>query len=483
MDIIQERIRYIYKECRKVGITHWGAIGLLGNLQGETSDFDPKSLETMYKNRFKLTDDEYVRRADAGEKVYNDKTFIFDSAGFGIAQWTWWERKKGLLEFAKQYGRSVGDLDVQVLYMFTEMKNRYTKTWQTLTTTNSYVAAVKICVTEYEKPANAQDAIYKRTNYAEELLSLITEDFLQDNETEEKPNDAPAIPSTPPTIETSKINRIDVIKLALSQVGYKEKRTNENLDDFTANAGINNYTKYARDLDAIANFYNGEKQGFAWCDIFVDWCFITVYGVLEGLNLLCQKQGGSGAGCTYSMQYFQAKGQFIKRKDGKPQVGDQIFFGSGLSNSNHTGLVYAVDDNKVYTIEGNTTDSASVVAEGTSVLKKSYSLSHGSIIGYGRPNWQDGYTGNGFEITLTPPAEETPKEEEKPAVTLPAEEIPKEEEKPVTPPVVEEKEPIIEEIPEIDENLNETETLSLILKVLISMKNLLVQILEKLNLK
>ena len=37
----------------------------------------------------------------------------------------------------------------------------------------------------------------------------------------------------------------DVLKIALAEVGYLEKRSNADLDSKTANAGSNNYTKYA----------------------------------------------------------------------------------------------------------------------------------------------------------------------------------------------------------------------------------------------
>ena len=71
----------------------------------------------------------------------------------------------------------------------------------------------------------------------------------------------------------------DVIKIALDEVGYLEKESNKSLDSNTANAGDENYTKYARDLDKISDFYNGKKNGYAWCDVFVDWCFVQAFGV------------------------------------------------------------------------------------------------------------------------------------------------------------------------------------------------------------
>lgn len=169
-----------------------------------------------------------------------------------------------------------------------------------------------------------------------------------------------------------------VIDVAISQIGYHEKATNADLDDFKANSGDANWNKYARDLDQLSGFYNGKKNVgsiAAWCDIFVDWTFVTAYGRAAAQFLLCQPDNSAGAGCSFSAQYYNAKGQFHKSN---PQPGDQIFFGSGWDNVWHTGLVVSVGNSHVYTVEGNTTDS---------VGRRSYALNDSSIWGYGRPNW------------------------------------------------------------------------------------------------
>lgn len=176
-----------------------------------------------------------------------------------------------------------------------------------------------------------------------------------------------------------------LIKIAEAEEGYLEKASNASLDSDTANAGKANYTKYARDLDAIPNFYNGKKNGYSWCDVFVDWCFVKAFGAEAALKLTCQPEKSAGAGCKYSAQYYKAKGQFHKT----PKVGDQIFFASG-GDPNHTGIVYKVDSSKVYTIEGNTSGASGVVANGGGVFKKSYSLSNSRIYGYGRPAYDVG---------------------------------------------------------------------------------------------
>ena len=179
-----------------------------------------------------------------------------------------------------------------------------------------------------------------------------------------------------------------VLQVAENEIGYLEKKTNAKLDDKTANAGDKNYTKYARDLDALG-FYNGRKNGFAWCDIFVDWCFVRAYGLEAALKLTNQPLGKAncGAGCRYSRNYYKK----AKRLFDAPQPGDQIFFwpkdAIGGPAVAHTGLVYRVDGTYVYTIEGNTSGANGVVANGGGVCKKKYRLTYNRIAGYGRPDW------------------------------------------------------------------------------------------------
>lgn len=171
------------------------------------------------------------------------------------------------------------------------------------------------------------------------------------------------------------MNEIErVIAVAKAEVGYLEKKSNSQLDDKTANAGNGNYTKYARDLDNISGFYNGKKNGYDWCDIFVDWCFVKAFGVTRALELLCQPTKSCGAGVGFSANYYKVKGQY---HTSNPMPGDQIFY----QNMGHTGLVIKVDSNYVYAIEGNTSSPVNCVKE------KKYALNSSYIVGYGRPKY------------------------------------------------------------------------------------------------
>lgn len=163
-----------------------------------------------------------------------------------------------------------------------------------------------------------------------------------------------------------------LIELAIAELGYCEKETNAQLDNKTANAGDGNWTKYARDLHA-AGYYQAPKNGYAWCDMFVDWLFLQLTGSKEkGEYLECQT-GLYGAGCEWSSDCYRRAGRFDKN----PKPGDQIFFGK-TDDEEHTGIVEKVENGKVYTIEGNASNQ---------VKRCTYSLTSSYIVGYGHPRF------------------------------------------------------------------------------------------------
>ena len=176
-----------------------------------------------------------------------------------------------------------------------------------------------------------------------------------------------------------------VINIALNEVGYLEKssaayKKNKNIIyEKTKGAGSDNYTKYGKEMHDL---YPAVMDFPAyWCDCFVDWCFYKAYGVSSAKALL----GGNFDDYTVnSKALYVAKGAYIKRGEGTPKKGDQIFFNNGTRVC-HTGIVYDVDKTYVYTVEGNTSVGSTVVANGGGVSKKKYALSYNKIDGYGRP--------------------------------------------------------------------------------------------------
>lgn len=166
-----------------------------------------------------------------------------------------------------------------------------------------------------------------------------------------------------------------LLQTAENEIGYLEKKSNAQLDHKTANAGSGNWTKYGRDL--VKEIGAPYANGAAWCDMFVDWCFLKTFGKEKAKALL----GGWSAYTPTSAQYYKNMKQW---HTSGPQPGDQIFF-QNATRIHHTGIVYQVDSAKVYTIEGNTSGYREVIENGGAVCRKSYLLSDGRIAGYGRP--------------------------------------------------------------------------------------------------
>lgn len=152
------------------------------------------------------------------------------------------------------------------------------------------------------------------------------------------------------------------------------KASNAQLNDFTANAG-GKWNKFARDLDALGDFYSGKKNGFDGCDVFVDWLFVTTFGREIAQKMLYQPDRSLGAGTAYSLNYYKQKGRLFT----SPEPGDQIFFGD-IKSTWHTGLVVKVEGGFVHTVEGNAGSPAAI-------RECKYALSYKYIKGYGRPDW------------------------------------------------------------------------------------------------
>ncbi len=158
---------------------------------------------------------------------------------------------------------------------------------------------------------------------------------------------------------------------------YLEKASGKSLYDKTANAGSANYTKYGYEMHKL--YPATMDYPAAWCDCFVDWCFVQAFGAEAAAKLLHRFDDYT----VNSSGYYKNNGEWYK----SPKAGDQIFFTNSGGGICHTGIVYAVDNSYVYTIEGNTSSSSGVVANGGCVRKKSYKLSYSRIAGYGRPNY------------------------------------------------------------------------------------------------
>ena len=171
-----------------------------------------------------------------------------------------------------------------------------------------------------------------------------------------------------------------VIDVALGEVGYLEKASDKDLYSKTGNSGYNNYTKYGKEMHAI--YPKTMDYPAYWCDALVDWLFVKAYGVDMAQKLL----GGRFDDYTVESANLYKKNNSWYNAPCVPELGDQVFF-KNTQRINHTGLVVKTSNNRIYTVEGNTSDGVGVVPNGGGVFMKSYSIYDAKIAGYGRPLW------------------------------------------------------------------------------------------------
>jgi len=165
-----------------------------------------------------------------------------------------------------------------------------------------------------------------------------------------------------------------VLSVAKAEVGYREKASNSQLDNKTANAGAGNWTKFGRDL---LKWVGGPyANGCAWCDFFFDWLMISTSDVARAKQAL---NGWSGY-CPTSAADYRAAGRWHST----PAIGDQFFLGT-RGHETHTGLVIGVNGSTFTTIEGNCNNM--VTSQVRTVA---------SCAGFGRPDY------DAEPVTVTP---------------------------------------------------------------------------------
>lgn len=155
---------------------------------------------------------------------------------------------------------------------------------------------------------------------------------------------------------------VDIIEVARTQLGYMEGSLEGTVQ------GSNDCTKY------------GEWYGLnynPWCAMFVSWCADQA-----GIPATIIPRHAS---CDAGMNWFINNGrwQYSPAYEGSytPKASDIVYFGyrgSAGFDSTHVGIVYKVDSNNIYVMEGNSSAKVQTV---------SYSLTSPYVLGYGCPDY------------------------------------------------------------------------------------------------
>ena len=186
---------------------------------------------------------------------------------------------------------------------------------------------------------------------------------------------------------------VDVISVALSQVGYHEGDGEADLNGMNLN-GNRDFVEYNVLFGKYNNGQgNGVSYGYSWCASFANWC-LRQAKVPEATT-----GGDSFISCWQWRKACMDIGIYEEKTDYIPQMGDIIFFIDYNDKTievatSHVGLVLCSDGKNVYTVEGNTSAKRDFESRGDNVAIKSYPLDSKYIVGYGSPE----YAGTDIEI-------------------------------------------------------------------------------------
>lgn len=119
----------------------------------------------------------------------------------------------------------------------------------------------------------------------------------------------------------------------------------------------------------------GFTERVEWCACFVSWCANKCRYIDSGII-------PKFSGCINGVEWFKDRGQWIGNSF-EPSPGMIIFFDwddedGQDGNADHVGIVEKVENGRVYTIEGNTSDSC---------RQRSYPVGYYQILGYGIPDY------------------------------------------------------------------------------------------------
>ena len=145
----------IWNYLKSKGLSDYGVAGLR-----------PNNLQNTYEGKFGMADAEYTELVDKGRYT----NFVRDSAGYGLAQWTYWSRKEALLAYAKASKKSIGDLEMQLDFLLKELSS-YGLLGR-LKTVSTVLEASNIVLLEFEKPASMNTAAtqVKRAEYGQKYF-------------------------------------------------------------------------------------------------------------------------------------------------------------------------------------------------------------------------------------------------------------------------------------------------------------------------
>ena len=287
------------------GYTDIATAAIMGNLQYE-SGLRSNNAENLYVgNNSSGTEDKdiaYTNMMNNNRAAFCDKDVAWSGqtngslsiggrardgyVGYGLAQWTYWNRKALLWDMAHEAGVSIDNIGIQLKVLDYELKNSYKSVRDTMQNTTDLTVATSAFLKGYERPADQSDSVVqKRTGGAISYYNTYSGKIYSDNSV---------------TIEVN-CNEMAVVNKDNVSL-YNEPKTSGNVVTTMQNGQvitrINNSGKYVSDgkiFDGVL-LANG-KKGFVLRENLNTTDFSKVYRVKTssgvGVNVRASKSTSS----------------------------------------------------------------------------------------------------------------------------------------------------------------------------------------------
>jgi hypothetical protein len=174
----------------------------------------------------------------------------------------------------------------------------------------------------------------------------------------DSPVDEPRVAAKPHMTRAQRIAaRRTAVKMALTQVGVRER-------------GINGGARIVKYRRAVVGAGENPRLREPWCADFVSWAW----------NKAGARIGFDGRGSDYVPElvaWARISHRWHWARDGyRPRAGDLVVYASGGSRSGHVGMVVKTRGGRIYTVEGNLSDS---------VKRRTVKAWHPSVTGFIAP--------------------------------------------------------------------------------------------------
>lgn len=132
-----------------------GTAALMGNLQAE-SGLVSFRLQGDFTSGY-MKSKNYTNGVDSG--TISESTFVNDSKGYGLAQWTYYTRKQKLYNKHISMNLSIGSVELGCAYLIEELQSDYPSVWSALVSATNLRAASDVVLCDFENPLDQSEAV------------------------------------------------------------------------------------------------------------------------------------------------------------------------------------------------------------------------------------------------------------------------------------------------------------------------------------